>query len=295
MNSLRTTIFAAAVLLALAGAEAQDDYVAAPEPSGFWSSAYVSNGGSTVGNRELVMADYRVLLEGSAFSNADLTTYRQDLYRGTIPQPTSAFVFGAGVHPFRGKAGKGPEMRLGFSYMSGGSSQLALKLSERYPLDTLSSSSSGAVYYVDSTYTSKYVLQHGSEHFGVDVSLVFRTDQRARWSFFGGGGLGFGGRFNARTTATLTSESSTNRPGTIGIASTDKLDVEQVDNSGGLWLMFYAPVGVGFRIAKENEFWNRMELYLEGRPGMMVQGTQEFGTITSFGSQFLFGLRVRLG
>ncbi len=72
------------------------------------------------------------------------------------------------------------------------------------------------------------------------------------------------------------------------------LSVEQVDNSGGLWLMLYAPVGVGFRLAKENEFWNRMELYLEARPGMMVQGTQEFGTVTSFGSQFLFGLRLRL-
>lgn len=295
LNSMRTTFFAAAVLLAYAGAEAQDDYVTAPEPSRFWSSVYVSNGGSTVGDRELVMADYRVLLEGSAFSNADLTTYRKELYRPALQQPTRAFVFGAGAHPFRGESGNGPELRFGFSYMNGGSSELALQRSERYPLDTLSSASSGAVYHVDSTYTSKYVLQHGSEHFGLDGSLVFRTDQGARWSFFGGGGLGLGGRFNARTTATLTSESSTNRPGSLGIVSTEELNVETVDNSGGLWLMLYAPVGVGFRLSKENQFWNRMELYLEGRPGMLVQGTQELGTITSFGSQFLFGLRVRLG
>ncbi len=295
VNSLRTTLFSVALMLSVAGAQAQDDYVTAPDPSGFWSSAYVANGGSTVGNRELMMADYRILLEGSAFLQADLTTYHQNLYRGTIKQPTSAFVFGAGFHPFRGNAGKGPEMRLGFSYMSGGSSQLELKRSERHHLDTLRSSSSGLVYYVDSTYTSKYVLQHGSERFGLDASLLFRTDQQARWSFLGGGGLGFGGRFNAHTIVTLTSESSTNRPGNIGIAATEVLRVEQVDNSGGLWLMLYAPVGVGFRIAKQNGFWNRMELYLEGRPGMMVQGTREFGTITSFGSQFLFGLRVRLG
>ncbi len=171
-NSLRTKLFAAALLFTLAGAQAQDDYVAPPKPSGFWASAYVANGGSNVGNREMVMADYRTLLEGSAFSQADLSTYRQSLYRGSVRQVTSCFVFGAGFHPFRGDAGKGPEMRVGFSYMSGGSSQLELKRSERYRLDTLSSSSSGVVYYLDSIYTSRYLLKHSSEHFGLDASPV---------------------------------------------------------------------------------------------------------------------------
>lgn len=294
-RSLLAKFCAAFVLLTSAVAQAQDDYVEVPQPSGFWASAYVANGASTVGNREMVMTDYRILMDGSAFAQEDLGTYRQNLYRGMIDRPTRAFVFGAGFHPFQGNAGKGPEMRLGFSYMSGGSSELELKRSERHPLDTLISASSGAVYFVDSISTSRYLLQHSSEHFGLDASLLFRSDQSARWSVFGGGGLGFGGRFNTNTTATLNSESSTNRLGNVGLVATGVLSVEQVDNSGGLWLMLYAPVGLGFRLAKENEFWNRMELYLEGRPGMMVQGTREFGTLTSFGSQFLFGLRVRLG
>lgn len=294
-QSLRTVHWGAFLFFAIAGVQGQDDYVTAPQASGFWASAYVASGGSNVEQRQLVMADYRILLEGSIFSQEDLSAYDQNRSWQFGGGRTNAFVFGASIHPFRSNSVLGPELRMGINYMGGGSAPLELTRSERYTVDTLSSGSSGLVYYVDSTFTSRYLLQHGSERVGLDASLVFRTGPEARWSIFGGAGLGIGARFNAHTTATLTQESATNRPAYSGGQAAERMRLEQVDNSGGLWVLFYAPIGLGFRIAKENDFWNRMELYLEGRPGMMVQGTQEFGTITSFGSQTLFGLRLRLG
>lgn len=294
LKGARTSSCAAFLLLATAGAEAQYDYVTPEVPAGFWASAYVASGGSSVERRELVMNDYRILLESSIFSQEDHSEYQQDQYRTRGSGPSSAFIMGASIHPFRGDGGRGPELRVGINHIGGSTGQLQLTRNERYRIDTLSSSSSGSVYFVDSVFTQRYLLEYSAERLGLDASLVFRSDQKARWSFFGGGGIGVGGRFNAKTTATYSEESVTNRPGHSGGHYQEQTRYEEVRNSSGLWFMIQAPLGVGFRLAKGDGFMGRMELSLEGRPGMMVQGSKEFGTITSVGSQFLFGLRVRL-
>lgn len=295
VSTVSKTVLLFAFLLVAATTVAQDDYVVPTPNDGFWGSAYMASGSSSVERRELVMADYRTLLAGSDFSQVDLSAYNQNQFYSNSDEAASAFVFGASFYPLLGHNGKGPELRVGFAYMGGRVGRLELERSERFVVDTLNLSVGGNVFLVDSTYTSRYQLEHSSERFGLEAALLFRTDQLSRWSVYGGASLGFGARFNVLTTVTRTEESSTNLPGIISTYVPAETGFEQLSNSGGFWLLFQAPIGLGFRVAKHGDFWGRMELYLEGRPGTMVQASKEFGTRTTFGSQFLFGLRVRLG
>lgn len=273
---------------------AQVDY-ALPQPStGFWGSVHLASGGSSIDDRQLLISDFRKLLVGTVFSEEDLGAYRQNSYSWGGSGRSRAVVLGIGIHPFRNDERSGPELRMGFTYVGGTAGRLGYDRTERYVLDTLMSSSTGMVFLVDSTFTSRYDMGHDAERFGLDASLIFRSSGRSRWSVYGGVGLGVGARFNARTWVNKAEEGVVNYPGTSARFEMLATRYEQVDNSGGVWVAFHAPIGVGFRLSKRNNLLGRMDLYLEGRPGMLVQGSTELGTITSFGSQSLFGLRFRL-
>jgi len=273
---------------------AQADYALPAPTTGFWGSVYVASGGSSIDDRELLISDFRKLLGGTEFSEEDLAAYRQNRYSWGGSGRSRAVVLGVGIHPFRNDERSGPELRMGFTYVGGTAGRLGYDRTERYVVDTLMSSSSGITYFVDSTFSSRYDMGHDAERFGLDASLIFRSSGRSRWSIYGGVGLGVGARFNARTWVNKAEEGVVNYPGTS--ARFELLDTryEQVDNSGGVWVAFNAPLGFGFRLSKRSNLLGRMDLYIEGRPGMLVQSSTEFGTITSFGSQSLFGLRFRL-
>lgn len=282
-----------AVLLSSA-AVAQDDYASPPSSTGIWGSVHLASGASSIDDRQLLISDFRKLLAGTEFSEEDLAAYRQNRYSWGGSGSSRAVVLGIGIHPFMNSERKGPELRMGFSYASVRAGGMSYERSERYRLDTLISSSTGIAFFVDSTFTSRYELGHNAERFGFDGSLIFRTSGRSRWSLHGGVGLAVGALVNARTWVNKVEEGVVNYPGTSWRYDLITSRYIQVDNSGGMWVAFQAPIGVGFRLSKRSNLLGRMDLYLEGRPGMLVQSTKELGTVTSFGSQSLFGLRFRL-
>lgn len=288
-----TGLVLTAVLLSSA-AIAQDDYASPPLSTGIWGSVYLASGASSIDDRRLLISDYRLLLAGTEFVGEDLSAYRQNNYFWSDNSGSRAVLLGIAIHPFMNNQRRGPELRMGVSYANVRAGRMGYQRSERYALDTLISSSSGIAYLVDSTFTSRYDMGHEAERIGLDGSLIFRTSGRSRWSLHGGMGLAFGARVNARSWVNKAEESVVNYPGMSGRYDLIASRYEQVDNSVGMWLLFQAPVGVGFRLSRRSNLLGRMDLYLEGRPGLLVQGNKELGTVTSFGSQSLFGLRFRL-
>ncbi|MEX1132821.1 MAG: hypothetical protein WEC15_06325 [Flavobacteriales bacterium] len=275
-------------------AVAQDDYASPPPSTGIWGSVYLASGASSIDDRLLLSSDYRLLLAGTEFTEEDLSAYRQTNNFWSNNGGSRAVVLGIGIHPFMNNERKGPELRMGVSYTSVRAGGIGYERSDRYPLDTLVSSSTGIVFFVDSIHTSRYDMGHNAERFGLEGSLIFLTSGRSRWSLQGGVGLAFGARANARTWVNKVEEGVVNYPGTSWRNDLIASRNEEVENSGGMWVAFQVPIGVAFRLSRRSNLLGRMDLYIEGRPGMLVQGTRELGIITSVGSQSLFGLRVRL-
>jgi hypothetical protein len=272
---------------------AQDEYVQAPIPSGPWGSAYIMFGASRLEQRDLLITDFRGLAPGAEMLEQDFTGFTQSVSYWSAPSVVAVSAI-AGVHPFRNGTNRGPELRMGLQFASGVVGTLDYERSLRYPLDTLTSSSTGAVFVIDSIHTTQYSFRHSSDRIGAEGSLIFRTGGRSRWSVYGGLGLGFGARMNAVTTLTWSERGSVNFPNGGSQFQEVSSKEERYTNSGGAWFTMQVPFGFGFQLARHGDFLRRMDLFIEGRLGTLVHGTKELGTITSFGAQTLFGLRVRI-
>ena len=273
------------VLLAVA---AMGPVSAQSSDSSLWHSAYMGGGAFLWQGQSLFQSDFAALAPGSALLAGGLQDHRYSSY----PENSAAGLFEAGVGllPWRNDQRNGPELRLGVFY--GGRSSVSgyFYRSDRTPYDTLVSSQTGAVYYVDSVFRSTTNVNYSAERFGLNASLIWRS--KGRWSVYGGIGIAGGWLMNARTQVYHYTSSNVSGP-VVGEPNGGYFSSvsEQYRNGNGWWLSVYAPIGLDFQITKRNPFWKRMHLYYEFRPQMLFQGTPELGTNTTFGGQSVFGAR----
>lgn len=276
-------------LLASVQAQAQ-----APDSSR-WGAVYIGGGAFYGGQGSLYRQDIALITPGSILLAGGLADhdYSDDAYEDA----TGMFEAGISLYPCRKTGRRGPELRMGFLY--GGRSSLGgyFQRTTRTPYDTLTSSQTGQVYYVDSVYRSTYAVNYSAERFGLNASLIWRT--KGRWSVYGGVGLAGGLLMNARTKVYRNIYDSVDGPaigpadGYYGQYRTDG-GSESYRNGTGWWMSLYAPIGIDFQIARHSPFWSRAHLFYELRPQLLFQGTPELGTGTSFGVQSVFGVRFTL-
>lgn len=290
MNMLRS-LSCILSLLALTGAATQ----AQDTPPSIWGSAYLSGGGFFTGNEDLFRQEVALLTPGSTLLAGGLPDhdYDSDPY---LDEGAGLFEAGIGMLPFRKADRNGPELRLGFLYAGRNELSGYFSRTTRTPYDTLASSQTGEVYYIDSVHRSTYAVQYSAERFGLNASLTWRT--KGRWSVYGGVGLAGGLLMNARTEVYRSIFDSvdgpSSGPGEGFYGRYNNAASESFRNGTGWWVSLYAPIGLDFRIARKGEFWGRMHLYTEFRPQLVFQGTPELGTGTSFGMQTAFGVRYTL-
>lgn len=258
-------------------------------------STYIGGGAFFTGEQPLFRQDLALLAPGSSLLAVDLSDHA--FSNEAYTEGAGLFQAGIAVLPFRKADHPGPELRIGFLYAGRGYRHAILQRTERAPYDTLTSSQTGEQVFVDSVHTSTYWIDHSSERFGLDASLVWTTT--GRWSVFGGAGFCGGALLNARTEVYHTRmDGVEGAPGPYvspdhGRAYANS-GTESFRNGDGWWLALYAPLGVDFRIARKGEFWSRMHLRYELRPQLAMEGLPELGSTTSFGSQMIFGARLEL-
>ncbi|HRH69436.1 MAG TPA: hypothetical protein PLB89_08030 [Flavobacteriales bacterium] len=268
----------------------------APDPSR-WGSVYVAGGTYFVAGQPLFRGDLEKLAPGSVLLAQDLSdhNFSNDRYYSG----TGSFEISLGFLPWQREGKPGPELRLGVIYAGSIPQNALLQRTTRTPYDTLTSSQTGEQFFVDSMHQSSYWIEHSAERFGLNASLIWRT--QARWSFFGGCGLAGGPAMNAGTYVRHTLVDRIDGPGanyeggqySQGYSAYTN-GTEFFRNGTGWWLSMYTPIGLDFQIARYNAFWNRLHLYYEVRPQLLVQNSPELGTYTDFGIQSLFGARLKI-
>ncbi len=271
--------------------------IAQAPDSSRWGSVYVAGGAYLVADQPLFRGDLDKLTPGSTLLGQDLDdhTFTNDHYY----TGTGSFEISLGLQPWKHQDREGPELRLGVTYGGGISQSAFLQRTVRTPYDTLTSSQTGEQVFVDSVHESKYWIHRTSERFGMNASMIWRT--RARWSFFGGGGFAGGLSMNARTTVQHDVVEGIDGPGSNYESghysygySGNATNEELFRNGTGWWLALYTPIGLDFQLARRSTFWNRLHLYYELRPQIIVQNAPELSTYTDFGIQSLFGVRLKL-
>ena len=168
---------------------------------------------------------------------------------------------------FRDKPGM--TLRAGIGYSDRALMGVSLGNYERFRHDTLTSSQTGQQVFVDSVVYRGVYAYYNSQFLSLETSLIFRTNSEARWSLYGGVGLGFGVGFNGRTDVSRYEYWSIESPIANKYGNTH-YESESIPSENSFFYGVNTPLGVDFRIGKKCEFWNRIHLIYELRPAFTV-------------------------
>jgi opacity protein-like surface antigen len=293
---MKTCSFRVALTLAVlcAGAAATIAQESVPSRLG---SVYVAGGAFMAADQPIFRGDLAKLAPGSPLLAHDLADHQfmNERYHTGTP----VFDVSIGILPFRTAERMGPELRLGLTYAGAMSNGAWLERTVRTPYDTLTSSQTGQQIFVDSVERSTYWIDHSAERLGINASLIWRT--QGRWSLFGGVGVVGGVVMNSRTDVSKTVWTGVEGPMTnwysaygVPAAFGRNSPLESYRNGTGWWCAGQIPFGIDLQIARNNAFWNKMHLFYELRPQLLLQHLPELGTYSAFSLQSLIGVRLKL-
>lgn len=162
-----------------------------------------------------------------------------------------------------------------------------------FAYDTLTSSRTGEVSYVDSVYSENLYINTTQNQVGLDLAYLIKANQNGRWSFYSGVGLEIGAILNAKANISESKYSYLSNDAGVyypyaydDYGSDNKTEVQQLD--GGLYGLLYLPVGLDLRLSMKNAFWRRMHLYTEFRPSVSFSNSP----ISDNNVQLAMGLAV---
>ena len=261
---------------------------------------YLQNGIFTTGSMIATLEDFEKLAPHSTLLKKDFSGF-SSTNKKSLDQ-NSCFGVMIGLH-FLNKEKtiyrSNPVLKLGVSFFSGSSFYFKLNKEDRRPFDTLTSSITNDAIYIDSVTNYSYKMKYSSEQIRLDGALVFSTNPDARWSLYSGVGVTVGISINTNTDIIYSIDRRTESSNaTYNIyefrhrKNNDQDKEETFRNKTNVAFSAYIPLGIDFRIGKKREFWKRLHLFYEMRPGINITTIPELGTFSSSLIQHSLGLKV---
>lgn len=258
---------------------------------------YIQTGMLFERNTNATLTDFKILAPQSVLLSNNLTDYSSSSDAFII---TGNTMFSAmlGLH-FSDKQKTSlktnPLLRLGITYFSGRALTGSLYKENSKPYDTLTSAQTGQTIYIDSVTLERYGMNYSYEQLRIDGSLIFRTNPGARWTIYSGIGVTAGISINAQTDIYYYIDKHTEQANNANYSSyngTVTFDREKIRNKNNFGASAFIPLGIDFRIGKKREFWKRLHLFYELKPGINITSISELRTITNASLQHGLGLRV---
>jgi hypothetical protein len=299
-----SNIVVLALMLSVYGSVQAQENKSSDENKTQVSEIYVQPGLYVGQSPTLTLDDYKMLAPGSSLLNQDLSGYNSSNNYGVTGSFALAMAVGITFKDKNGTtAKKNPVLRVGITYNSVSFDDLSYSKSESFAHDTLTSSQTGEMYFIDSTVYSGYNMNHKYDQLSVDASLLFRTDPTARWHLFGGVGATAGISLISKTEISYYESNSIDQingnydtyGGKFSKYHNDYYgdkDTETFRNENVYGFSGYIPIGVDFRISNKNEFFKNVHLYYEVRPKVSFNTVPELRTNVTAGFQQGIGVKV---
>lgn len=252
----------------------------------------------TGGNTRLSLEEFKLFAPKSELLNNEL--WEKSDRRGLMVSVKGLFSMQMGIHfgdKQKMKYKSNPFLRLGFTYYSGMSFAGDFELKERHSSDTLQSGQTGQQILIDSITNSTLRCRYRLQQLRLDASLIFRTNPAARWSLYTGLGMTGGLSIKASTDIDYTRSSSTEIIYSDGTSNShhtydERYESEVFINENISAFSVYLPMGIDFRMGRKKEFWKRLHLFYEIRPGIDFIKIPELGNFSNGSFQNGFGLKV---
>lgn len=249
------------------------------------------SGNSAVSN----LSDFQKLAPNSTFQESDIVGFRaQNSFYGSSGQTFSVnLVFDKPTSETLSRLNT--EFRFGVSYQQADIFYLSYGKTNRYRVDTLTSSRSGEQTFIDSVYSQDYNLSYTQRHVMVDADVVISTNSKKRWKFYGGVGLSLGLSVAPYTTISYDTRSNVEEQDRSNNGFNSDFEYENTEerfrNDGGFFGRVYLPIGVDFRVGKRKESLKKYHLFSESRPSLTFQSVPELNMISTTANVTSFGLR----
>jgi hypothetical protein len=257
-----------------------------------FNEAFFNFGGFISANRTVNLQDFKTLAPSSPILQRDFSQFRNSNYDWSLSQSTPYFLMGIGL---KKSNSKGPVIRLGIGYgasvwMNGGYFK-----EDIHHIDTLVSQSSGRTAYIDSVYHDTYRFNYKADMLALDASAVWYSDQKHKFSVYGGFGVWVGTSLSSTTEITHTTYSyiNGNTPNYYGYhyGSGNTTESESYKNKAVVNAAAYIPFGMDLRLANNHSFWQRLHLFHESRFRVQYQSIANLNKGASANYHLAFGIR----
>jgi hypothetical protein len=259
---------------------------------------FIQSGFFTQNNTNFNISDFKLLSPSSEFLKSDLSGYTETDNDANIQKSFFSVLLGFKFSDKEKKSYRAnPLLRLGISYISGTRQEINLTKEESKPFDTLASNQTANTVILDSITSTDYRLRYDCEQLFFDASVIFRTNPDARWSLCGGAGFAIGISIDARTEIRKSIVNSeqvrfSNGNGSYEYSYSEDVKSEKYSNDNGFGFIVYVPIGVDFRIGKQNEFWKQVHLFYEIKPGINMMSVPELKTFSAGSMEQGMGVRI---
>jgi hypothetical protein len=164
---------------------------------------------------------------------------------------------------------------------------------ESYVVDTLISSQTGQMYYVDSSISNYYNGNYSNDQLRLDAAYIFEINAGKRWAFHAGLGLSIGMSYRSTTTL-LTEEYIQPYSGFESNANSENIESESYGNFMVMGGSAYIPLGINFKLGNKREFWKPFVIYNEFRPTIQLNSIPNNTVKFNVGFGSTLGLRYNL-
>lgn len=260
---------------------------------------FIQSGYFTQSNTNFNISDFKLLTPASEFLKSDFSGFTEIDNEANIQKSFFSVLLGFKFSDREKKNYRAnPILRLGISYVSGTRQEINLTKEEKRSFDTLVSNQTGNSIILDSITSTGYRLRYDCEQLYFDASVIFRTNPDARWSLYGGAGFAIGISIDARTEIRKTIANSeqvrfsNGNNGSYEYSYTEDENSEKYSNDNSFGFFAYLPIGVDFRIGKQNEFWKQVHLFYEIKPGINMVSVPELKTFSAGSMEQGMGVRI---
>ena len=252
-----------------------------------------------IDNSKNQLSDFSLLAPGSDILSKDFSAYQ-----------TNAYYFSGGLmrdNSFLSNSSNFQSIQLGLSFAKCTKGTLRIGISnvhsellntsgfnyEGYVVDTLISSQTGQMYYVDSTISNYYNGNYSNDQLRLDAAYIFEVNAGKRWAFHAGLGLSIG--MSYRSTTTLRAEEYIQPySGYEGTSNTQNIESESYGNFMVMGGSAYIPLGINFKLGNKREFWKPFVIYNEFRPTIQLNSIPNNTVKLNVGFGSTLGLRYNL-
>lgn len=260
--------------------------------------AFIQTGFISGGPRTGTIEDFKALAKQSVFLNSEIWDFSRNSRLWIRVKGLFSAQLGLRFRDHQKTAYKSnPLLRLGITYSGGTIFSGDFEQEEVKTSDTLISGQTGETYVIDSVTRSNITMRYKTQLIQFDANLLFRTNPQSRWSVYGGIGITAGASLNANTEINYYSYLKTEMKSSDGTISSyysdyDRNKREVFSNGSTTNLTVYIPLGIDFRLARRSEFWKRLHIFYEMRPGIETMKIPELRTYSNGTFQNSIGFRV---